>query len=117
MYGMSNDIITFDLSSSLKVKSNGAVGLSIYDFLLVSNNKYMSNSHHLGVIAAWKFFSYVLSLGPNFDTHPPSPIPTLTPGYFFLFKIKGFPPWVREKAVTTFRLHHDLASHKNRQNC
>ncbi len=29
--------LDFDLSRSLKVKSNGAVRLPIYDFLLVSN--------------------------------------------------------------------------------
>ncbi len=41
------------LSRSLKVKSNGAVGLPIYEFLLVSNSNYMymSNWHRLGVIA------------------------------------------------------------------
>ena len=54
--------LEFDLSRSLKVKFNGAVRLPIYDFLLVSNNNYMSNSHHLGVIATRKIFSYLLSL-------------------------------------------------------
>ncbi len=44
--------LEFDLSRSLKVKSNGAVGLPINDFLLVSNSNYMSNSHRLGVIAS-----------------------------------------------------------------
>ena len=34
--------LEFDLLRSLRVKSNGAVGLSIYDFLLVSNSNYMS---------------------------------------------------------------------------
>ena len=29
--------LEFDLSRSLKVKFNGAIGLPIYDFLLVSN--------------------------------------------------------------------------------
>ncbi len=43
--------LEFDLSRSLKVKSNGAVRFPIYDFLLVSNSNYMSNSHRLGVIA------------------------------------------------------------------
>ena len=59
--------LEFDLSKSLKVKSNGAVRLPIYDFLLVSNSNYMSNSHRLGVIVTQKMFSYLLSLGPNFD--------------------------------------------------
>ncbi len=43
--------LEFDLSRSLKVKSNGAIGLSIYDFLLVSNSNYMSKSRCLGLIA------------------------------------------------------------------
>ncbi len=72
--------LEFDLPRSLKVKSNGAVGLPIYDFLLVSNSNYMSNSHRLGVIATRKIFSNLLSLGPNFDP----PRPTHTPGQFFI---------------------------------
>ncbi len=54
---------------SLKVKFNGAVGLPIYDFLLVSNSNYMPNSHRLGVtcITTRKKIPYLLSLGPNFD--------------------------------------------------
>ncbi len=68
------DDLDFDFPRSLKVKSNGTVVLPIYDFLLLSNSKYVSNSHHLGVLATRKFFSYLLSLGPNFDTlHPPLP--------------------------------------------
>ncbi len=63
----------YDLEFDLKVKSNGAVGLPIYDFLLVSNSNYMSNSHRLGVIVTRKFFSYLLSLGPNFDPPPAGP--------------------------------------------
>ncbi len=49
----------FDLSRSLKVKSNGVVGLPIYDFLLASNSNYMSNSHRLGVIATPKNLSSI----------------------------------------------------------
>ena len=79
--------LEFDLSGSLKVKSNGAGGLPIYDFPLVSNSNYMYNSHHLGVIATQKISSYLLSLGPNFDPHTP----TLTPGRFFS-KSNGFLP-------------------------
>ncbi len=71
--------LEFDLSRSLKVKSNGAIRLPIYDFPLVSNSNYMSNSHRLEVIATRKIFSYLLSLGPNFA----SIRPTLTPGRFF----------------------------------
>ena len=33
------DDLEFDLSRSLKVKSNGAAGLPIYDFLLVSDSR------------------------------------------------------------------------------
>ena len=74
--------LEFDLSRSLKVKSNGAGGLPIYDFLLVSNSNYMYNLYRLGVIATQNFFSYLLSLGPNFDHHHPTP--TLTLGRFLL---------------------------------
>ena len=90
--------LEFDLSRSLKVKSNGAVGLPIYEFLLVSNSNYMSNSHRLGVIGTRKFSSYLLSLGPNFDLHPqPTPTPpTVTPGRFF-FKMESLHPWVQGK--------------------
>ena len=70
--------LDFNLSRSPKVKSNGAVGFPIYDFLLVSNSNQMSISHRLGVIAPRQFFSYLLSLGPNFGP----PTPTLTPGRF-----------------------------------
>ncbi len=34
--------LDFDLSRSLKVKCNGALRLSIYEFLLVSNSNHMS---------------------------------------------------------------------------
>ncbi len=37
-------------SRSLKVKCNGADGLPIYDFVLMSNSNYMSLYHRLGVI-------------------------------------------------------------------
>ena len=43
--------LEFDFSRSLKVKSNGAVGLPMYDFLLVSNSNNVSKSHRLGVRA------------------------------------------------------------------
>ncbi len=48
--------LEFDRSRSLTVKSNGAFELPIYDFLLVSNSNYMSNSHRLGVIVTQKKF-------------------------------------------------------------
>ena len=65
----------FDLSRSLQVRSNGAVRLTIYDILLMSNSNHMSISCHLGVIAT-QIFSYLLPLGPNFG----SPTSTLTVG-------------------------------------
>ena len=34
----------FDFSRSLKVKCNGAIGLSIYDFLLVFNSNARANT-------------------------------------------------------------------------
>ena len=43
--------LDFDLSKSLKVKFNGAVGLPMHDLLLGSNCIYRSISHHVGVIA------------------------------------------------------------------
>ncbi len=65
--------LEFDFSRSLKVKSNSAVGLPIYDFLLMSN---MSSSHRLGFIATRKLFSCLLSLDQNFNRK--------------LFGVKGF---------------------------
>ena len=70
---MVNHKLEFDLSRSLKVKSSGVVGLPIYDFRLVSNSNYMSDAHRLGVTATQKFFSCLLSLGPNFDPPPTHP--------------------------------------------
>ena len=64
--------LEFDLSRSLKVKFNGAVGVSIYDFLLVSNSNYMSTSHRLTLIGTSTFFFYLLSLDPNFGPTTPT---------------------------------------------
>ncbi len=71
--------LEFDLSRSLKVKSNGAVRLLIYDFLLVSNSNYMSNSHRLGLIATRKILFLSLIIRAKF--RPPRP--TLTPRRLF----------------------------------
>ncbi len=70
--------LEFDLSSSPKVKSNGAVGLPIY------------YSHS-------KIFSYLLSLGPNFDPPPPPPPPPQAHPYprTIFFKIESLHPWVQ----------------------
>ncbi len=46
--------IQSDLSRSFNVKANGSVGLSWYEFLLVSNCNHMSTSHRLAVIHIWK---------------------------------------------------------------
>ena len=47
--------LDFDPSKSLNVKSNGAVGLSIY-FPLMANNNHMSISHRLGDMCTCIFF-------------------------------------------------------------
>ncbi len=47
--------LNFDLSRSLKVKSDHAIQLPIYDFLLVSKSNHMSIFNHL-VIAGQKVF-------------------------------------------------------------
>ncbi len=60
--------LEFDLSRSLKVKSNGAIGLPTYDFLLMSNSKYMFNSHHLDTRA---IFLKMKSLHPWVQGKPP----------------------------------------------
>ncbi len=86
--------LDFDLSRSLKVKSSGAFRLAIYDFILVSNSNYMSVCHRLEVLDTQKLFSYLLSLGPNFEP----PTPTLTPGGFFSKSNHFFPG--RRKAAT-----------------
>ncbi len=61
------------LTLTFKVKIDSAIGLPIYDFLLVSNNNLMCTSHHLAVIAVRKCFSYLFIIGLKFhtpDTHP-----------------------------------------------
>ncbi len=47
--------LEFDLSVSLKVKSNSAVGFSIYDFLLVFHSNHMPIYHRVALIGTWKF--------------------------------------------------------------
>ena len=42
--------LKYDSSRSLKVKCDGAFGLSIYDFLLMSNSIPVSISHRLSAI-------------------------------------------------------------------
>ncbi len=78
--------LEFDHSSSLKVKSNGAVGLPIYEFLLMSNS--MSISHRLGDICTWTFSLYLLSLGQNLAALGP-PLPRAD---FFFSKSNHFIP-------------------------
>ncbi len=97
-----NDL-DFELSRPTRVKSNGAVGLPIYDFLLMSNSNDMPISHRLAVIAIWKFSSYLLSLVQTFGqplTHPYPHVFFLF--FFFLAKIEcpPSPPRLRGKAST-----------------
>ncbi len=59
--------LEFNLSILLKVKSSGPGGLPMYHLLLVS--KWLpSISHRLAVAASRKFFSYLSSIGPKFQT-------------------------------------------------
>ncbi len=70
----------FDLSRSLKVKSNGAARLPIYDFPLVANSNHMSISPFRSC-SNWKIVLLtcdLLSLGQNFGPL----MRTLTPGRF-----------------------------------
>ena len=76
----------FDLSMSLKVSSNSAVGLSIYKFLLMSNSNQGFISHCLGDICTWKFSPYLLPLCQNFAPHP-TPGPPLPWADFFQHRI------------------------------
>ncbi len=75
--------LEFDLSHSLKDKSNGTFGLPIDDFLLVFNSL---------SVAVYVVANSVLPLitGPNFD---PS-----TPMGDFFFKIESSHLWVRGKS-------------------
>ncbi len=89
------------LTLSLKVKSNGAVGLPIYDFLLVFNNNHMSFCNCLGVIIISHSKNVLLSLIIRAKFWTPHTHPY--PGAIF-FKIEWFPPWAREKAATKVKL-------------
>ena len=60
-----NDL-EFDLSRSLKVKCDGVIRLYIWFPIDVYSNR-MSVSHRLAVIATRNVFSYLLSLGPNYE--------------------------------------------------
>ncbi len=78
-----------------------AVGLPIYDFLLMYSSDHMSIPHHLAVIAAWKIFSKNILLSliirPRFQT-PIVAIANLPPGGVSLkfeslhARVKGKPP-------------------------
>ncbi len=67
---------------SFKVKSNGAVGLSVYEFLLVSNSNHMSISHRFNKrrYIHLKIFSLFLIIGPKFCPTPYPPGPPLSQG-------------------------------------
>ena len=61
--------LAFDLLGSHNVKSNGAVGLPIYEFLLIPNSKHMSKSH-LRVIAIRKNLLSLIITPRHPQTHP-----------------------------------------------
>ncbi len=66
-----------------------------FDFLLVCNSNYRSKSHRLGVITTQKKFSYLLSLGPNFDKFRSE---NLTNWAQLIF-------WTRKSTVMSFLRH------------
>ncbi len=74
MYGDSNDIITFDLEWPWKVKfkvTQGQMWLCRCNhqlwFAIDIYSNHRSNSHHLALIATQNVFSYLLSLGLNYE--------------------------------------------------
>ncbi len=67
---------SFDILRLLKIKSNGALGLPICDFILMSNSNHMFISRRLAVLDNIPS----LIIGPNF--RPPPLPPTLTRGDF-----------------------------------
>ncbi len=84
--------LDFDLSRSLKVRSNGAVGLPIYDFLLMSNSNYVSNWHRLGVRATQNFFLLSLIIRTKFRHSHTCPFPGAIFCSDFFSKSNGFVP-------------------------
>ncbi len=77
---------TFHISSSLKVKSNGVIGLEIWFPVSVYIGKHLHISLRLAVIGTWKFVANppcVLSMGQNSPHTPPPPF-TITAGRFLL---------------------------------
>ncbi len=88
--------LDLDLLRSFKVKSNTAVGLSIYEFLSVSNSNHKPHVYlspfrrHMRL----KIFSLSLIIGPKFCR--PSPQAHPYPRAIFL-KIESLYPWVQGK--------------------
>ncbi len=66
--------------------------------ILVSNCNYMSICNRSGLIDSWIFFSYFLSLGPNFGLTNTLPYPP--PPRAIFFQIEWFPPKAIGKATT-----------------
>ncbi len=93
--------LDFDLSRSLKVSPNGAAGLPIYDFLLVSNSNLMSLSPFRSPSYLKKNF-LSRNIMAKFRPQPTH----LYPGAIFFFKIEWFPPWVRGKPSTKNEVDH-----------
>ncbi len=88
--------LVFDLSMSLEIKSNGS-DCPRYDFLLMSNIKYMSICHHLSVISTRILFSYLLSLCQILDKHT-QPYPV------FYLKLNGLIPWSQGSLPPSMKL-------------
>ncbi len=83
---------------SPKGKPNGAVGLPIYDFLLLSNSNDESISHRLAVMGILIFFISLI-ITPRFRT----PHTHSCPGANFL-KIESLHPWVRGKPSAKIKM-------------
>ena len=81
--------LQFDLPMSLKVKCHDVIGLVIHGFLY---SNYVSNCHRLPLIATQKIFSYLLSLGPNYEK---SQVHRKTPEWSWMLQGQRYPIHVK----------------------
>ena len=96
--------LKFDLSRSLKVKSNGALGLHTYEFLLASN----SNHVYLSSISCYShlkklFLLFFLNIRPKFWTSLIYPYSAA-----ILFKMNGFLPGSEGKPPPNMKLVNSI---------